>query len=503
MQLIKKFSFVLIFLLILSAYHYCTRTEITKPEILAKVADRTITRDEFIRRAEYTIRPPYCRGANPHDKKIILNSLIAEKLLALENDTSQLVQKNSRVAAYLQGRQEQAMRQYHYYQQGFQKASVDTHRVRQAYRFAGRTYNIAYCRFNHPEIARRIMQLLEQGNLSFNEICKRIFGIEEIPQRELAFDSDMDINLFEQLFMKRIEKGKVLSPLKANDGSYVFLKVKDWKTSVAVGATQQNERYHQVRERLRVLEAERIYRTYVQRLMQGKQLDFGESVFYQLADLYQQVYLSSVKEKKKMLNQQVWNREVDLTLPDSLKGRLSNLNDQPFFTIDNKTWTVADFRRAVLSHPLIFRRDDIPPGEFANQFRLAVADLIRDEYITEDAYRKEYDKVPSVQHYRNMWLDNMLAVYARQQILRNREVSRAAENNPIILIENYLNPYIDSLQNVYDDQVHINVAALNEIQLTNIDMFVIQKRAAYPIVVPGFPLLTTDNKLDYGRKMPD
>jgi len=55
-------------------------------DVLARVGDRVITTQDFIRRAEYTIRPVYCRQSNYVHKKIVLNSLIAEKLTAMEFD---------------------------------------------------------------------------------------------------------------------------------------------------------------------------------------------------------------------------------------------------------------------------------------------------------------------------------------------------------------------------------------------------------------------------------
>ncbi len=503
MHVTQKIGIWAIIIVLIASFWQCGRDSQRESKPLVRVGDRTITTDEFIRRAEYTVRPPYCRGNYPYDKKIILNSLIAEKLLALECDTTQVFKENHQAASYLKGRKEQAMRQYHYYQHGFQKAQVDSNRLKQAYRFAGRKYELAYCRFTNPAVARQIIALLDQGNFSFAEICTRTFGIQEIPQRNLTFNDEMDINVFERLFMQGVAKGQILPPIKASDGSYVFLKVKGWTSGVALGSTQQSERYHQVQEKLKAMEAQRIYNNYVQQLMQGKRLDFNESTFFQLADLYKEVYFASVKESKKVLSQQLWNREVDLTLPDSLGDRLSNLNKQPFFRVDGETWTVKDFRQAVLSHPLVFRKDDIAPGEFANQFRLAVADLIRDKYINADAYRNGYGKVTPVQQYKAMWKDNILAIYTKQRILQNWGVSKQATDHPVAIIENYLNPYIDSLQNVYDEKIQINVPAFNEIQLTDIDMFVLQKKTAYPIVVPGFPLLTTDSNLDYGRKMTD
>ena len=64
-----------------------------------------------------------------------------------------------------------------------------------------------------------------------------------------------------------------------------------------------------------------------------------------------------------------------------------------------------------------------------------------------------------------------------------------------------MNNYVDSLQVKYNDEIYVNVDAFNEIRLTRIDLFALESNAAYPIVVPGFPILTTDNKLDYGQRL--
>ena len=55
--------------------------KIPEEVILARVGPGVITIQDFIRRSEYSIRPGYCRQDNYIHKKIILNSLIAEKNL--------------------------------------------------------------------------------------------------------------------------------------------------------------------------------------------------------------------------------------------------------------------------------------------------------------------------------------------------------------------------------------------------------------------------------------
>ena len=137
-------------------------------------------------------------------------------------------------------------------------------------------------------------------------------------------------------------------------------------------------------------------------------------------------------------------------------------------------------------------------SEFPQQLKLAIVDLIRDKYLTQEAYKRGYDKLNSVKQNTNMWQDNLLSLYQKNRYLDN--VENQGKNFINVITEN-LNPYIDSLQTKYSDVIEIDTDAFEEIKLTRIDMFVIQRNVPFPVVVPSFPLLTTDNKLDYGRKM--
>ena len=65
---------------------------------------------------------------------------------------------------------------------------------------------------------------------------------------------------------------------------------------------------------------------------------------------------------------------------------------------------------------------------------------------------------------------------------------------------NFMNPIVDSLQGVYSDQIEINMNAFEAIELTSTDMVVTQRGVPFPVMVPSFPIITTDNRLDYGSK---
>jgi len=126
-------------------------------------------------------------------------------------------------------------------------------------------------------------------------------------------------------------------------------------------------------------------------------------------------------------------------------------------------------------------------------------DMIRDKYITQEAYKKGYDRVDAVVRNQHLWRDYLLAQYQKNRYLHARNASD--ETDDMELITRHLNMYVDSLQAKYNDRIEIDTDAFEKIQLTRIDMFVLQRNVPFPIVVPSFPQLTTDNRLDYGRKM--
>ena len=100
-----------------------------------------------------------------------------------------------------------------------------------------------------------------------------------------------------------------------------------------------------------------------------------------------------------------------------------------------------------------------------------------------------------------MWKDNLNYQYYKEKYLRTVLSDTLKEIPYIPLIEDHLNPVVDSLQKKYSDQIQLDVEAFNDIQLTRIDMSVTQKNVPFPKMVPSFPLVTTDNKLDYGSRM--
>ena len=132
-------------------------------QILAKVGNRVITLQDYLHRSEYSLRPDYCRGNLYIHKKIILNNLIAEKLLAIESDKVKNNNRSDNLLAFLKGRKEQAMRQLLYYEKGYKKVELKDDEINHFFKISERTYHVNYVSFPGGNFADSVNQAMNDG----------------------------------------------------------------------------------------------------------------------------------------------------------------------------------------------------------------------------------------------------------------------------------------------------------------------------------------------------
>ncbi len=493
--MVKKILLFLIGALIAA----CTKhIDSTKETILAKIENKSISVNEFIRRAEYTIRPPYCRGDNYIHRKIVLNSLIAEKLLALEAGENNELTQNYEFQQYLKGRKEQAMRQWLFYEVAQKPVKLDSSEVKRLYKLAGRLYNVSYLNCPEATTANIIYQQLQSGHVTFKQVAKKLTGKDKVPQREIKFDAPEPDIINQALYQPTIKKGQLIGPLQVAPDSYVILRIDGWRDFVAMSTQQQANRLKLVKDKLTERLALLNYEKFIGHLMADKQLKFNPVVFKKLVNILGSEYFKTKQEKKEMFNKKFWHKDNQMMIKTDKINELEEISNEPFFTIDGKTWTVRNFMNYLLRHPLVFRRKKFPKSQFARHFRQAVADLVRDYYLTKEAYQRGYDNVPEVKRYTEMWKDNLLALYQKKKYLDQHKIKNKKGTE---LIKEVLDPYLATLREKYQNKIEINTDAFEKIRLTRIDMFAIQPNQAFPVVVPSFPQLTLHDKLDYGKKM--
>ncbi len=496
-----KKKFVILFVLcsiLAEIYPQSSKTSLPDGDaILAKVGDKIITVDEFIHRAEYTIRPQYCKGDGGIEKKIILNSLIAEKLLSLDASDTINIFKEKFLIDFIRGRQEQIMRQLLYFDEGISKVKLDSNEVRKMYSLSGRKYKINYFTIPNDSTIPFIIHSLKSGK-TFNQIYKTLSNSDSLPSREVEYFIPEDEIIHNALFSDSLKKDQVIGPLKISDSSSIVIKINGWTDRIPITDTDIRKRVEDVKEKLSNEKAASLYTSFVLNIMNGKKIEFDKTTFPVIAKIASRAYYISRKEKEKSFLDLSFNNESNNEIPllNSLEN-IKSIYDQPAFTFQGKTWRVEDLESEIRIHSLVFREKHFDKNQFAHQFKLALVDLMRDKCLTEIAYQKEYDKAETVKMNTAMWKDATIALYQKYEFLKNFNTN---DFGWLETIEKYLNPYIDSLQKKYGDAIEINVEQLNKIRLTHTDLMVLESNVPFPLYVPAFPLLTTDNKLDYGRR---
>jgi len=336
-QLLKTF-----FLLPIIFFLACTSTEKQSDEIiLAQIGEKELSVKVFVRRSELTIRPN-----NFKNKKTTLNNLISEKILALEaeHNHKKLLQ-NPAFQGTLKGIKEQLMRDRLYDEVAFNKVKLDSQEVRNAYRLSMREYQLEFYTIHNKELAQKIETTL----YSVPELADEMFKeVEEIlgkkPVQKVNYKDPEDDVIHEALFTKPLELGTVIGPKRLSNGDYIVMKVLNWVDYPVISGEDQKVRWNEVKEKIHQTKARKLWLSYQANIMIGKKIEFESQSFEVLSNWAMEKYLSN--NKNDSLNFQI--TEIPFAKPEI------DLN-APFFTIDNKSWTIDDFKNELMSHPLVFR----------------------------------------------------------------------------------------------------------------------------------------------------
>jgi len=458
-------------------------------DVLARVGDRVITVQDFIRRAEYTIRPVYCRQSNYVHKKIVLNSLIAEKLTAIEmSEKKDDLLQSQYFHNYLTGRKEQSMRQVYYNDNFFSKTVAPDSTIEKLLPISGRSIEVNYINLPDLESFNKIQGLLKQ-KFSLPDIYNNIWG-GEIPKRVVKFfDKEPDF-IHEQLFKKNIKKGQLIGPFTNDDGSFLIMNIAGWTDKVSITEAEQEIRWNDVKDMVKEKIAKKKYLNNIKEIMSGKKINFNPTVFDQYSYEASKTYLQDADSKKNAINKALWE-EIENPKTVTLNNNSKIFPDDVILEYDNKQWTVKDINQLIQKHPLVFRKRTIGKSQFRSQLKLSLADLLRDQSINKECYKIGLEKDWRVKSNVSMWRD----AYASKRFVSMS--NKGSNHNGTVLY----NDLVDSLQNKYSNRIKINTDIFEKIDLTSTDMIVTQRGLAYPIIVPSFPILTSDDRLDYGSKI--
>jgi|SaaInlStandDraft_4_1057021.scaffolds.fasta_scaffold12242_1 hypothetical protein len=467
------------------------------PPVLVKIGEMTITPNEFISRAEFTPRPAYCRGSSYIHKKIVLNSLIAEKLFALEAGENNNFIKRKNIQAYIKGRREQAMREIQFNEEAYDTVELDSTLLLKILNNSWRTYSISYANFPELSLANSFIDAIPYLDTLKSDIEN---VLDLMAKRSVAWDETEHDSILETLYAGNITTGEALGPVKTDQENYLVLYVNGWSETPLVSDQEFKRRWEDIAENYRRQISQKNIREIENNLMRGKSIVFEQSTFHQFIKALAPKYIDS-NDKSSMQLKAIYHPEkTPEHLDSAINDDLTVLKDQILFTLNDQSWTVQMLENLLKTHPLVFRKDKIQRQEFGEQLKFAIIDAMTDFYLTQKAYDSHYENHPYVVGTENLWKDHINALYEKDKILKNHMKDSSQKINYVQLVEQYLNPVVDSLQNAYSDIIEIDMDLFEDISLSRIDMLALKDYLPYPVTTPSFPLLTNDHILDYGTR---
>ena len=452
--------------------------------ILAKVGQKDITITEFKARCEFTIRPE-----NLRDKSVALNNLIFEKILALEAENNNSLESNPVFRARLKGVKEQQMREKLCDQVAVNKATVDTSTLLNAYRLSIREYELEFYRM-HRQLAEKVKTLIDTGSGDVDLLFK---GLSEYagkqPVHKVKYnDSEYD-TIHEALYTKPLQIGKVIGPIELDPNDFLVMKVINWTAYPLLSDIDQRVRWNEVKEKEYSIRAEKIWEAYYAGVMRGKKIDFDKKTFYTLADWVREKYIVAQKEKVPSAN-------PTSEIPFAASG--VDLTT-PFFTFEDKVWTVGDFKNELMSRPFLMRTQNIDSANFYALFKSAVVDVMKDHCLTREAYKLLLDTLEDIKRTVGMWKDSFVANYEQKKVVdaawTEGKVTKGDELGILKIWESYVN----NLQKKYKDSVWVNIPAFESISLTKINMVALKPGMPYQLLVPDFPKFISSELFDYKK----
>ena len=460
--------------------------------IIAKIENTVITVNDFLKRCEYSPRPAYCNGDNYIHKKIALNSLIAEKMLAVEFDRNNLaINENQRY--FIEGRKEQLMRHLMLKKYGYEDIQLDSIALLKQYQLRNRTYEVEYVIKNE--------NVLKELNTKENIVTAKenapVPSVNNISSKNLSYNDQMVDSIRELLFSSGPELKQVYGPYIATDSTVFYMKVSGWITGVNISDQQKKDTWESVKNEMTKTHALKKYSSYISNLMRDKKIKYDERNFEIFAKLVSNVYKIEKFKKEKMIQSSIWesNNAVQIETLNLAK----NMKEKIILHHDGKNWTINDIMSLIKKHPLIFRKKNINPNNFTNELKFSLADLFRDMHITKRGYALELDQNINVKSETNKWQDYIKSELIKTKYAKSFQKNSNSNdrNNQYKLITNK----IDSLQKAYSNKIKINTDMFKEIELLSIDLFGMYSNQAYNNLEPPFPILTNDHLLNYGSKI--
>jgi len=442
--------------------------------VVASVGDKKITLSEF--RDMYQFNPSLAGiKSDVAAKRLLLQSLIAEKLLATAAVTHGLADQ-PKTKAWFEEFKREALIEKLWQDSIFSKIQISQNELLEAYRQSKQKRVVQYFLYDDSTQAALDYSRL-RGAMTFTELARlKGFSLKTIPQDTILSDTRLP-SIRPQVYRMKINE--VSSPIK--EGRYYFiLKLTNILTNVFQSQDDFEQQQSKLAKTIRLRKSARKFAEYKQRHFKTAPYTLDKEIFKKMVRAMDSYLFSSGRVKPKG-NRLGIDLEKNASLGNMAQEAVVHFND-------GRVWTVKELlRRAeVAPYPIEFKAR----GEFRLSILAAVKHVLDDEALAQEALRLGLGKTAYVRNQRQMWSDYLLYELEKSKISQKKKT--AAAKSKAFLRE------LSALVKQHD--IHINHAILDTLSVSRANMFVFKTHFPERTIVPALKIMALPDSMGIFHK---
>ncbi len=466
-----KQHIISVLLIVIFIFFSCQKESENK--YIAKIGDKYISANEFKITYEFN---PYLSGIREPDsaKKVLLNTMIAEKLIAL-NAEKELKGKNKKIIALRNEYHREALIEAFWNKVIAPKIRVNEAELKEAYLRSKIKKIVRYLLFTDSLEAQKASNLIRNGG-NFESVARtRGFSPDLIPKDTISYSGALP-EIEKQVF--KMKPGEVSPPIK--EGFYYFiLKVTGEKKNIFSSQSDYEQQRNSLYKLIKRRKMEEEFQNYLAQNVPLPPYKLDKEKFKSLVRLLERLIFEKIKSKQE--------DHLPLDLYSSFTDNNENfLKEKMVEFYDGTTWTAKDLleRIAVAPYPLRFGNKKL----FMKSLLLSARHVLDDEVVIREAQKRGLNNSVFVKEQTRIWNDYLYYKKGLAQILRGKDL------RDIQTIYDYLNR-IKS-----DYSFYVNYALLDTLKLKKTDMAVLKQHFPGRIAVPVYPVLKGLNLVEYSGK---
>lgn len=421
--LLKKYKMFFIVVSIVIFSFGNVKASSNPDSILVDLGSKVITVDEFYKRFELTPWPRRnVRNIDEAIKSEFLNTLIAEKLMAIAAENITLDTSFALSSAYLQ-LEKMFVRDALYKKEIRGKVKISKEESDNAF---AKSLSKIFCRYIFAHDSAHIYDI-HKKLMSGEDFDSILLERPEFENQKTPFEvtygtlsEDIENIIF------RTEIKNFTSPLQADYGYYIF-KIDSTQFEAVFGSKESNDTYRKSQKTLKERLENKRYNEYFKSFFSTKRGEADGTAFWILAEpLIRSLQVKFEDDSKLVKNKSM----LDPNDVEQIESQLGSRINMTLILIDNRKISIGEFLRAILFSS--FSVEDSSREYIARKISQAIKSFMEDEFLAMEGYKQGLQNLPDVKADLEMWKGFYYSVWLNRSWRSQNQITDAE-------IEEYLN----------------------------------------------------------------